>query len=279
MNRSIGIGVAALSLAVAAALGGYALYRSAPGATRSEPTVVSTGPYSASAPSVPASQIQHPLQLPAGLPPLPAENKTEAYVEDRLIDLLGRQAVLSMVNTSHFVANFVATVDNLPRESASSMVWPVKPAPERFLVEQVDGASVISPKNADRYAPMVNLLETLDANSAVALYRHLYPLFQQAYESLGYPGKYFNDRLVAVIDHLLQTPEPAGPIRLTLTEVKGPVPSTRPWVRYQFAEANLEACSAGQKLLMRMGLAQERRVKTRLAEFRQQLVLGGQSTR
>ena len=39
------------------------------------------------------------------------------------------------------------------------------------------------------------------------VYERLYPLFQQAYEDLGYPGKYFNDRLVEVIDHLLQTPE------------------------------------------------------------------------
>jgi len=37
-------------------------------------------------------------------------------------------------------------------------------------------------------------------------------LFQQSYEDLGYPGQYFNDRLVEVIDDMLKTPDVQGPI-------------------------------------------------------------------
>ena len=57
---------------------------------------------------------------------------------------------------------------------------------------------------------------------AVALYARLYPLFQQAYEELGYPGRYFNDRLVEVIDDLLATPEPTGPVRADADRDQGP---------------------------------------------------------
>lgn len=39
--------------------------------------------------------------------------------------------------------------------------------------------------------------QRLCQGKAVALYCSPYPLFQQAYEVLGFPGKYFNDRLVA----------------------------------------------------------------------------------
>jgi hypothetical protein len=86
---------------------------------------------------------------------------------------------------------------------------------------------------------------------------------------LGYPGKYFNDRLVQVIDQLLATPELAGPVQLVLTEVKGSVPTLRPWVRYEYADAALEARPAGQKMLMRMGTENARVLKAKLQEFRQ----------
>ena len=110
--------------------------------------------------------------------------------------------------------------------------------------------------NANRYAPFVRFVESVDAAKAAAVYLRLYPMFQRAYEEQGYPGKHFNDRLVDVIDHLLQTPEPPAPPKVTLTEVKGPIKPARPWVAYEFADPNLEARSAGQKMLLRMGRRQ-----------------------
>ncbi len=82
----------------------------------------------------------------------------------------------------------------------------------------------------------------------------MYPQLQKTYEELGYPGRYFNDRVVEVIDHLLATPEPpaAGPL-MQLTEVKGSVPSTQPWLRYEFADTDLQSLSSGQRILLRVG--------------------------
>ena len=45
-----------------------------------------------------------------------------------------------------------------------------------------------------------------------SIYVRYYPLFQEAYEELGYPGRYFNDRVIEIIDHLLQTPDIVEPI-------------------------------------------------------------------
>ena len=95
----------------------------------------------------------------------------------------------------------------------------------------------------------------------MAVYVHFYPLFQQEYEELGYPGKYFNDRLVQVIDHLLAAPE-----------VQGTVLLTQPKVLYQFADPKLEELSAGQKILVRMGGENAAKVKAKLREIRSALV-------
>jgi hypothetical protein len=51
-------------------------------------------------------------------------------------------------------------------------------------------------------------------------------------------------------------------------EVKGQVPSTRPWVRYEFADPALQSMSAGQKMLMRTGAENHQRLRARLIDIR-----------
>ena len=50
-------------------------------------------------------------------------------------------------------------------------------------------------------------MRAADTKQVARIYFHFYPLFQQAYENLGYPQKYFNDRLIEVIDDMLKAPE------------------------------------------------------------------------
>lgn len=210
-------------------------------------------------------------QFPVEAPPdakLPALADADAQVKSELNEVLGSKGVLSFLQIDGFVRRVVATVDNLPREQAASRIWPVHPTPERFSVAGAGATQTINADNAARYTPFILFVESVDAKKAASLYSKLYPLFQQAYEELGYPGRYFNDRLVAVIDHLLQAPEPAGPVAVKLTEVNSNVSSQRPWVRYEFADPALETLSAGQKIMVRMGLVNERRLKAKLTELR-----------
>jgi hypothetical protein len=150
-------------------------------------------------------------------------------------------------------------------------VWPVHPTPPLFLIDGEGADMVAAPANAARYAAMLAFAESVPLNDAVVLYARLYPLFQQAYEELGYPNRYFNDRLVAVLDHLIKAPEPQGPLRLQLTKVQTDVPDPRPWLRYEFADPALEALSSGQKIMVRMGPANEARAKAVLRELRRRV--------
>jgi len=189
-------------------------------------------------------------------------------------DLLGARDMAAFLQMDGLVRRVVATVDNLGREHTPARLWPVNPTPERFAVVGSGPVQTIGLDNAARYGALVRWIESVDMERAVALYARLYPLFQQAYEELGYPGRYFNDRLVAVIDHLLQAPEPASPVAVKLTEVKGDVPSTRPWVRYEFADPQLQSLSSGQKIMVRVGLENERRLKVRLKALRALVATG-----
>jgi hypothetical protein len=193
-------------------------------------------------------------------------------MDEALIDLLGRKAVADQFQVNDFAHRVVATVDNMDRQHMSSRLWPVNPTPGRFTVHEQGGHTYIDPDNGLRYAPLLLLVETLDLSQLVELYVRLYPLLQTAYIDLGYPNGRFNDRLLKVIDHLLDTPVPDGPLELTLPAFDPSVQPPRPWVLYQFANPALESCSAGQKWLLRLGPVNERRMKTRLAQMKKELL-------
>lgn len=259
---------------VAAAIAGAAIGTAAwwwwssrvPAPAPAEPAAI------APAPPAPAASAPSRYVLAPDAAASAAELHGEADIVAALMQLLGREAVIERLQTSDFPRRVVATVDNLGRASAPSSVWPVSPAAGRFGVSGAPGATVIADDNAARHVGFVRMVERVDAAQAVDLYLRLHPLLQRAYEEQGYPGRDFHARLLEVIDLLLATPEPTASPAVRLVEVKGPVASTRPWVRYEFADPKLESLAAGQKLLLRLGLQNERRLKARLAALRAELV-------
>jgi predicted GNAT superfamily acetyltransferase len=126
-----------------------------------------------------------------------------------------------------------------------------------FVADGDELHATLDPQNFARYQPLVAVIRKLNMQQLGAVYIHYYPLFQQSYLDLGYPNGYFNDRLVQVIDVLLATPQPVGPVVLV-----------RPNVMYTFVDPVLEARPAGQKLLIRMGPENAAAIKAKLVELR-----------
>jgi hypothetical protein len=241
---------------VAIAIGGWFWYRSHAAA----PAV----PVQAAAPApAPASeaQISHPIAAEADAAALPALNDSDPVAHDSLAGVIGREPVEQFLVPQNIVRHIVVTVDNLPRKKLAVELRPVKPTAGQTVAATQGELTTLSPDNFARYAPLMRVLEKTDVKALAVVYQRLYPLFQQAYEDLGYPGKYFNDRLVEVIDQLLQTPEITTPIQLT-----------QPKVFYEYADPDLENRPAGQKLLIRMGPANERLIKAKLRDFRAEIV-------
>jgi Protein of unknown function (DUF3014) len=215
----------------------------------------------------PAPAVRHPLPAaPAG--GLPALDRSDSYLQNALADLLGRQQLRAFLHLDGVVRRFVATVNNLAADDASASLWPVKTTEGGFETEPRDGGMAIGVRNGDRYVPFVRFVEGIDPRRAVALYLRVYPLLQQAYEDLGYPGKYFNDRVVEVIDNLLATPSPAGPIAVKRFAAEGGPPGGG---LYVYVDPALEAGSAGQKILLRMGRDNAAALMAKLRELRAQI--------
>ncbi len=228
---------------------------------------------------VPAKTADKPAAQPAGPPailhPLPAASPadslpkldvSDALLRQDLVRLIGREAFDALVYPSTLVRRIVATVDNLPRRTAPRRVMPLNPVPGAFKVSGQGDQTEIAADNSARYAPHVRALESVDAAALVAAYLHAYPLFQQAYRELGFPDGYFNDRLVAALEDMLAAPDIDAPVKLL-----------RPKILYEYVDPALETASAGQKIMIRMGADNARRVKAKLREIRQALAAAGAS--
>jgi hypothetical protein len=208
-----------------------------------------------------ASAIAHPIPQGADDPtlrgPLPELANSDPALSGALAALAGDAAVKSYLVPENIVRRIVVTVDNLPRQKVAVEKRPVKGIPGGFLTDGDELHSTLDARNFARYEPLVSVIAKLDMQRLTAVYVHFYPLFQSVYQNLGYPNGYFNDRLVQVIDVLLATPQPTGPVDLV-----------RPNVMYTFADPALEARPAGQKLLIRMGPQNAAAIKAKLVELR-----------
>jgi hypothetical protein len=195
--------------------------------------------------------------------PLPALEKSDPLVSDTLSGLFGSNAAKKFFQPQEIIRRIVVTIDNLPRKTASAQLLPTKPPEGKFMVDGQGATLAMAPANTARYTPYVKLIEAVNTQKLVAAYVRLYPLFQQAYRNLGYPEGHFNNRLVAVIDHLLAAPESKGKIMLV-----------QPHIFYKFADPTLEALSAGHKLMLRIGNENAAVIKKKLREVRSELASG-----
>jgi hypothetical protein len=211
-------------------------------------------------PEAPPASTEPPIRNPvAETPPpkpLPPLAESDPSLSESLSGVFGR-ALDPFLVPKNIIRHTVVTIDNLPRKKTAVQMWPVKPIGGEVLAKGEGEETTLDASNYARYEPVIKILRNTDTAQVATLYKQYYPLFQEAYVSLGYPEGYFNDRLVEVIDHLLATPEVPGPVKLK-----------RPSVNFEFADAELEGLSSGQKTLIRMGSANATIVKDKLRELR-----------
>lgn len=220
-------------------------------------------PVSDAGPTYPMPNESPANRLPSGeLVPLPPLDDSDAYFLLEITSAFG-PAIESLLVRDAVIDRLVTTVDNLPRGALSEKIRPVGQLGEAFAADSDDDTIVLGISSYARYDAIVAQIYYADLDTVYDTYRRFYPLFQKSYERLGYPNAYFNDRLVEVIDHLVATPTPDGPIVLA-----------RPNVLYEFADPDLEALSSGQKLLLRMGPSNSGTIKRILEKFRGRLTAG-----
>lgn len=224
------------------------------------PSVVSEAPVVSETPVQPLVRFPLSEAPQQEVKPLPPLDESDADLGAALEEAGGSPDLDELLIPKGLVRKFVVVVDNLPNRRVPVEQLPLRPPAGQFKTMTLADRVYLDPRNFVRYDRYIEFLEGLDVTALVTLYRRYYPLFQQAYEELGYPERYFNDRLVEAIDDLLAAPTVEGPIELV-----------QPSVFFKFADPELESLSAGRRLMLRMGPDNAARVKVRLGELREAL--------
>lgn len=258
LSQSAGLIIAAL-VALVAVLGSYYWYTHRGSAAPPAP-VESAPPHPVAAPPVAAakpSPYKYPIDDTAS-DHSTALDQSDAKIIEALSKVTGWPAgALNLLVRTNLIRHIVATVDALPRDKLPLQSLPTHSVPGMFGVATSEQGSFISAANALRYRAYIEAFTSPETTQVAAVYRHFYPLFQQAYRELGYPNGNFNDRLVEVIDEMVEAPEPKAPIAVVA-----------PRAMYHYVDGELEGLSAGQKVLVRIGAANENAVKGKLRELR-----------
>lgn len=218
-------------------------------------------PASAEPAPEPEPEVRYPIESVESQPeapePLPPLRESDEALHQAAVDLIGQKTLARFFNLNSIARRFVVTVEELPRKKLGQRYNLAKPAPGAFVAGGKNDNLYLDPANYKRYTPYVVLAQAVDTEKLVAVYAHFYPLFQEEYKNLGYPKRYFNDRLVEALDDLLAAPAVTGNVKLA-----------RPKVMYEFADPALEKLSAGQKIMIRMGPENAAKIKAKLREIR-----------
>ena len=221
----------------------------------------------AQAPDTPEPQASFPVEdiqiAPEPVPdppiPLPSLEESDEELVEILASIIGPEFLGSHFLLEQLISRIVTTVDSLDARQLAPLVMPVKSPQGKFLI--AEGPQIeIDPANSARYTPYMNILSVLEPSMVLDVYVKYYPLFQQAYADLGHGDVYFNDRLVEVLNHLLATPELSQEPELIKSEAV-----------YVFVDEDLEALSAGQKIILRAGTANSAILMDKLRELRSAL--------
>lgn len=209
---------------------------------RSGPVPAQSEPAAASQPA--AEQPVAPLggtPAPVDVPPL---DQSDAVVRELVRQLTSHPTVAAWLATSGLVRNSTVVIANVADGAAPARHLGVLRPAAKFGVVTQGGRLVIDPASYHRYDNIAGAAASIDPQGAARLYATLKPRIEEAYRDLGHPDTSVDRAVEQAIVRLLQVPIVNGPI--------GVRPGTK-GVGYVYEDADLEALSAAQKQLLRMG--------------------------
>jgi hypothetical protein len=185
----------------------------------------------------PAETGPEPLAFPAV-----SLDASDAAVREFAAAIAAEPEFAKWLLSKDLIRKFVVSIDNVANGlSPKSHIDFFSPKGD-FRVVRTKAGTFVDPASYARYAPVVGVIQSLDAAAAARLYRAVDPLVQEAYNELGYPGVDFDDTLVRAMRELLETPVVTEPIRLEQKVLS-----------FAMTDPALEGLSQAQKQLLRLG--------------------------
>jgi hypothetical protein len=239
-------------------------------ATPGQPTEELVEPVDEPEPAPPEPQPQPVQEVPTEpeAPPLPELGNSDEALREAAAELAGSDRLDDFLVRDDIIRKSVRAISALEEGALVNKYRPVNGPDTPFVAKPVEEPRgeddpqryLLTEANFRRYDPYVNMLVHSDAQDVAAVYNRYYPLLEEAFKEQGVDKGSFRDVTLDAIDQLL-----AAPI------IEEDIYLIQPSVVYKFADPNLEALPAAQKLMIRIGPENARKVKTFLRHLRAEL--------
>lgn len=195
--------------------------------------------------------------------PIPTLNNSDAYVLQRLAGMELGASLLRLMVSDEIIRKFVVFTHNVAEGDLPQLEYPLRRVQPEFMVREIDdNLYEMDTASFRRYNTLVDTLVALEPAQALRIYDALRPLFQEAYQELGYRDP-FDQVLIEAIDRIMAARTVEGPFQLI-----------KPSVMYIYAESQIEALTPVEKQLLRMGPENVAKLQARLPAYRERLQVG-----
>ena len=204
---------------------------------------------------------EEPAEEVANVIQLPTLNNSDSFVFEGLRAMQNGAAIVQLLAQDQIVRKFVVFVENISRGEFPQTGLPYRALGQEMPVRNIDENLFVMEESAHaRFDDIVQTFVSLDTDTALAFYRTLSPLFQQAYAEIGFRNVSFDDTLRSAINNIVRT-----------TNMEGPYQLVKPSVMYLYADASIENLQEVHKQLLRLGPDNTIILKEKLREFASQL--------
>jgi hypothetical protein len=204
----------------------------------------------------PVEEIPEPEIIPE---PEPLDI-SDGTVKTKLLGLTDYDAFARLLIDEALLERFVIMTNTLADEAIAANNRILAQPEKQFRTYIQADKEWIDPASYKRYAPYVDVFESLQTESLLQLYLEYKPAIEDIFAEIGNPSDSFDEKLEEAIDVLLDTPEVPVPVEVFTDSVM-----------YKFADRRLESLTAPQKQLLRTGPENMRRIKAKLREIKESL--------
>lgn len=192
---------------------------------------------------------------------LPDLADSDEFTRSVLGPLTENSAFARWLGTDGLLQKAAAVVDGLARGVVLTRYMPGPPPEESFPVLIEEGVIRLDEAGYARFDDYTEAIITVSPAMLANSFHTLRPLLESAYGELGGTPEEIDNRIIAAIDRVMDTPDHHGPFVLT-----------RDSVRYRFADPALEALPDVQKQMLRIGPENRRKLLNYLQALRAALL-------
>jgi len=189
--------------------------------------------------------------------PLPALAESDAAVREEAAGLSDAPSWSRWLGAPDLLERFVLSAVQVSEgTSPRKPLAPLAPAQPFRVRTDDDGRVTIHPASHARYDALAGAIAGIDAEAAAALYRRFEPLVDAVHARLGAPDTPLRDVLAQAAAEILATPRVVGEPALVF--------HVNHW---RYADPALEGLSPVQKLVLRTGPGNARRIREKVREI------------